>query len=89
MAENETKDMNTEEFVLQSMVSSIGSRHAASELLQKVAECCSWGGYPQSVTPRQVGFAIARAMINCPTGRIHENLAELIRGYTDFSKKFD
>ena len=80
------KEENPVAMVVQTMVDAISSRHEAAAVLQQLAEHVSWGGYPHEITPRQVGQAVGRAMINC-SGRLGDNLAEFIRGYLDYAKE--
>jgi|GEM_PF-4673443 len=49
------------------------SRGIAAERLHRVAEFTSWGGFPEDITPEEMGEAVSRALINCPIG---ETLAE-------------
>lgn len=54
------------EYAVQGMREMIGSRHAAAEILKKVAEAGSWGGFPDDVTCEQLGKALERICLNCP-----------------------
>jgi hypothetical protein len=64
--------------VLVAMSNSIGSRHQAAEILQKVAEAGSWGGFPSDVTCDQVGEALERICLNAP---IPNPLTRVLKGW--------
>lgn len=64
--------------VLGGMSRSIGSRHEAAAILQKVAEAGSWGGFPSDVTCDQIGEALERICLNAP---IHNPLTRVLKGW--------
>lgn len=68
----------TVKMVLDGMRQTIGSRHAAAEILQKVAEAGSWGGFPSDVTCEQLGRALFRIVMNSPE---EQAFLELLKGW--------
>ena len=54
--------------IVTALASSVGSRHQAAEILKKVAEAGSWGGFPNvsDVTCEQLGEALERICLNAP-----------------------
>jgi len=66
--------------IITAISGSINSRHRAAEVLTKVAEAGSWGGFPSisDVTCEQLGQALERICINAPG----ENpLEEILTGW--------
>lgn len=53
------------EFVVRAMQGAVGSRLQATEILRKVAEAGSYGGFPDDVTCSQLGQALERICLNC------------------------
>jgi len=75
-------------FALKAMSGSIMSRHSAADILRQVADDVSWGGFPQDVSPHQLGYAIGRAMINCSNGKgLRGNLIELAQGFWAYARE--
>ena len=68
----------TSTLILNKLCTAIGSRHAASEILQKVSEAGSWGGYPHEVTGEEIGRALFRICLN---SREDNPLAGIISGW--------
>jgi len=68
----------TVKMVLDGMCQTIGSRHVASEILHKVAEVGSWGGFPSDVTCEQLGRALFMIVMNSPE---EQAFLELIKGW--------
>lgn len=60
------------------MSHSIGSRHEAAAILQRVAEAGSWGGFPSDVTCDQIGEALERICLNAP---IQNPLTRVLKGW--------
>jgi len=60
------------------MSQSIGSRHEAAAILQKVAESGKWGGFPSDVTCDQIGEALERICLNAP---IPNPLTRVLKGW--------
>ena len=56
--------MDTLQAVLSSMKETIGSRHEAADILQKVAELGRSGNFPSDVTCEQLGRALERIVLN-------------------------
>ncbi len=52
--------------VLEGFSGMIGSRHEAAEILRKVADAGSYGGFPEDVTCEQLGQALERICLNLP-----------------------
>lgn len=48
--------------VLAALLDPLRSRDAASQLLSRVADRCEIGHWPHEFSPRQAGYAIARAL---------------------------
>lgn len=73
-----SQSTTTLESTLSLLTEPICSRLAASEVLRKVAEAGSWGGFPQDVTCEELGRALERICLNAP----HENsLWRVFRGW--------
>jgi len=82
----ENGQANSEVELVKTMTASaISSRHEAAAVLNQLAEQVSWGSYPREITPRQVGQALARAMLNC-SEMLGDSLAEIVRGFLDYAK---
>ena len=64
--------------VLVNMSQSIGSRHEAAAILQKVADAGSYGGFPSDVTCDQIGEALERICLNAP---IRNPLTRVLKGW--------
>jgi hypothetical protein len=60
------------------MLVSIGGRHHAAEILRKVADAGSWGGFPPDVTCDQLGQALEHICANAP---FHDPLALVVKGW--------
>lgn len=52
------------ENAVEGMREMVGSRHVAAEILRKVAEAGSYGGFPADVTCEQLGQALERICLN-------------------------
>ena len=70
--------------VLTAISQSIVSRHQAADLLKKVADCGSWGGFPQDVTCEEIGRALERICINSPE---QDPLMEVLKGWREAERK--
>lgn len=66
------------------MSQTIGSRHHAAEVLQKVAEHGSWGGFPNDVSCDQIGEALERICLNAP---IPNPLTRVLKGWRKAAKR--
>ena len=64
--------------VLEAVSSAINSRHAAAEILQKVAEAGSYGSFPDDVTCEEIGRALFRIAMNSPS---KDPLMDILNGY--------
>ena len=72
--------INGVEFMVGAMGRSIVSRHQAEEILHKVADAGSYGGFPEDVTCEDLGKALFRVMINAP-GK--DPLLDLLKGFRE------
>ena len=81
-------EFNTVAFVLESMGSSIGSRHQAADVLRKVAEDGQFGCYPQDVSPEELGQALWRIFMNCNAENAVPRLVNsLLMAQADFHRR--
>jgi hypothetical protein len=64
----------------------VGSRIAAVEVLQKVADAGSYGGFPDDVTCEQIGQALERICHNAP---VANPLTRVLRGWRKATRRRD
>ena len=74
------------EVVVQGLCSMVGSRHEAADVLRKVADAASWGGFPSDVTCEQVGQALERICLNAP---VANPLTRVLRGWRKATRRRD
>jgi hypothetical protein len=76
----------TTEVVVRGMCNMIGSRHAAAEVLRKVAEAGSCGGFPDDVTCEGLGKALERICLNAP---VRNPMTRVLRGWRKATRQRD
>ena len=67
--------------VAEALAIPLATRHVAAEVLEKAARDVVENGFPEDITPEQLGEAASRALVNWNEGNLSEAFARMCVGF--------